>query len=548
MVAPKTQGRPLMAEIWRFLVLNLIGMVVVGVDIVLLSATPSPHWSIDALIWLSSSYVTLWWLSRAGLVWRHHQRGSPSSRKVSNEIIALPTQDKALDEIKALLMPAGERDGRIVSLKGGWGAGKTVTLRRLQEALNNGCEFVPVWINVWRAETEADLHRVFYEEMLHTPAVFRNCWLALPWLLPRFAFLLRRLVRSVRVAFKNGNIEAEADLQVATPLALTVQPQIEWIADRMRHAGLGLVVILEELDRATPVIAKHAIVSVERSFKLPGVTVILPYVQEHLWAKVFNPLDPAPPDLDSGMETLLQQDLLRMAEAATFGSGAESLMDNVPPPEHLGLYAANPIAQAQEAGSGRPLDPRAPLAVWWRYRLHRQFALLDEQHRNRLRRRFSEKYLSGYQVEMAKYGAEDVAALITCKTSLYEMTQRAFPVLKETGDEAARVEIRKAVVRHCGGRTVRRLRHFESFYLRLIEKDLSVLRAVQESPVGGDMQRLLTSIGLAPDAPEALALLGRFPQLNIPDWAFKCAVRSVAALAALAIWYEHAMMYNDEVD
>lgn len=535
-----------------WIVLALLGVLVAALDLVLLAGFRTPHWAFDVLLWLAAGYITLWWMSRAGLLWRHNQRRqvTPSNGMATGdaEIVSLPMQDKAIDQIKALLMPATVRDGRVVSLKGEWGAGKTVTLRRLQDDLDQEIaqgsgRFVPVWINVWRAETEAELHLAFYEEILHTPVIFRECWLALPWLTPRMSLLLRQLVHSVRVAFKNGDMAMEATLQPDVPLALTVQPQIEWIVNQMRRAGLGVVLILEELDRATPTISKQAIVSVERSFKLPGVTVILPYVQQHLWAKVFNPLDPAPADLDSSMETLLQQDLLQMAKTAAFD--AESLTEEVPPPEHLGLYAAKPIPQAQEAQSPRLLDAKAPLAVWWRYRLHRQFALLDEHHRNRLRRRFSEKYLGGYQVELGKYGAGDIAALITHKVSLFTMTQRAFPVLAGN-DEDARNAIREAVIAHCKDLKLTRLRHFESFYLRLIERDMTALHKAQDEPPGHEVFRLLAALGLSPDSPKAVELFGDKLPGPDPEWRIKFAVRTVAAFAGMAAWYAQMMMTGDE--
>lgn len=532
-------------------VLVVLGLFVAGLDIILLAGFATPHWIFDALLWFAAGFISLWWFSRAVLVWVHNQRqqmspGIEFPATGEGEIVPLPIQDDVIAHLKNSLMPAGEMDGRLVSFKGVWGAGKTVTLRRLQKDLALGKDFVPVWINVWRSETETELHRVFYEEVLHTPSVFSECWLALPWLTPRFSLLLRSAVHSVRLAFRNGGAEAEVIVQPDALLSLPVQGQIEWIADRLRQRGRGLVVILEELDRAAPGVTKQAIVSTERSFKLPGVTVILPYVQMHLWTKAFDPLDPSPPDLDSTMETLLQQDLLSTAYETAFSESENEMGGEPPAPEHLGLYAAKPIPQAQEANSPRPLDPKAPLAVWGRYRLHRRFALLDEQHRNRLRRRFSEKYLGGFQVEMGAYKAADIAALVTMKSSLFRMAQRVFPILDD--ESKAKELIRDAILRYHKDLQVRRLRHFESFYLRLLQKDLSWLETeMSQPPAMQQIQKLLTALGLSMDAPEARSLLERLPQTDT-DWRLRYVARALAGIVALAAWYATMMHMSPEDD
>lgn len=539
-----------MSFYWRMLA--LLGVIVAALDLVLFAGFRTPHWAFDVLLWLAAGFVTLWWVSRAGLVWRHNQRCQlePIGNRghTDDEFIALPSQQHAIAALSNLLMPSHVRDGRIISLKGAWGVGKTTILLQLRDRLEReGC-FAPVWINVWRTETETELHMAFYEDMLHTPAVFRECWLALPWLLPRLSFLLRRMVRSVRLAFKNGNLEAEATFQAEVPLALTVQPQIEWIANRMRRAGVGVVVILEELDRATPIVTKHAIAATERSFKLPGVTVILPYVPDHLWNKVFNPLDPAPADLDSSMETLLHREVMQMADRPPYKGRLDEV--EVPPPEYLGLYAANPIPQAKEAGSPRPLDPRAPLAVWWRYRLHRFFAVvLDEQDRKRLFRRFSEKYLGGYQVELQGYGSRDLAALVTEKGSLFRMAQRAFPALAIADPLDAKQVVREAFERYHPNVNVLRLRHFEHFYLRLLEMDLHSLAGPGAAATGAEQEKLQALIktlderdDFPDDARDLLEKLEELSGIHSEDWSLRYAARALTAVVALAAWYTQMFM------
>lgn len=531
--------------------LLLIGLAVVFFDLLLLGVT-TPHWSFDVLIGVVIVYATAWFASRVWLARRFAQEADrdPASADVG-ELVDLPTQAKALEVLEHMLMPAGSQDGRIVSLKGPWGAGKTTLLRRLQRKLSQGETHVPVWINVWKAETEIELHRAFFERLLYTQAVFDACWLSFPWIAPRFSLLLRRLVRSVRLAFKNHGIEAEATLQADLPMVLTVQSQIEWIVNRMRCRDKALVVILEELDRATPAVAKLAVTASQRSFNLPGVTVVLPYVQEHLWTKVFNPLDPAPADLDSTIDALLHKDFaVEETKRKLLPANAGQSEEAPPSAEHLGLYAASPVASAQEANSPRPLDPNAPLAVWRRYRLHRHFAQLRASRQENLLRRFAEKYLGGYQVEIRGYAATDIARLVSEKDSLFLSSRSAFPALAAAKESDAREAIRAAFEKYHKNLKVAQLRHFEHYFLRLLALNPAEIADVperrRESRCVAASHAVDQQFATDEARNEAMAKLTQQLIREEEQWPLRCAARALAALAALAAWYVEMMMEDQE--
>ncbi|MCX7897498.1 MAG: P-loop NTPase fold protein [Rhodocyclaceae bacterium] len=521
-----------MSYYWRWV--WALGLVVVLLDIVLLAGFATPHWAFDALRWGAAGFVSLWWSSRAWLVWQHGQRRDDAicGASDSGEIVELPQQENAIERLISYLMPANALDGRIVALRGSWGMGKTVILRRLVQRLEACAEqrFAAVWINVWRAETADDLHRAFYEALLHAPTVFRECWLALPWLLPR-AFLLGRMVRSLRLAFRNSHAEAEMSLRPDALFPLTMQHQVEWIVHRMRRRGFGVVVILEEIDRAAPAVTRHAIVSAERSFKLPGMTVILPYVQEHLWTKAFNPLEPGPPDLEGTLESLLQQELLAEERKKAIGGKEETPVESPPP-----SYDAS-----------RQSSAKSMLADWQKDQWLRRFVMFDEHRRNRLYRRFSEKYLGGYRVDIGVYSSKDIAALITKKPSLFHLAKAKFPLLADMEEDEAREVVHHAVTHYHPKLTVRHLRHFESYYIRLLEgvpADLgSDVKSVVVPPTVSRLEKIRSKSIVLDRFDEVLDLLVT-EKLPKYDLSLQATARFLAAIAALAAWYE-AMMHAE---
>lgn len=347
--------------------------------------------------------------------------------------------------------------------------------------------------------------------------------------MPR-AFLIGRLVRSLRLAFKNAHAEAEMSLRPDALFPLPMQHQIEWIVRRMRRRGYGLVVILEEIDRAAPAVTRHAILSAERSFKLPGVTVILPYVEEHLWIKAFNPLNPAPPDLGGTLESLLEQELLAEERTKAVG-GEESAVADRPP----------------EFSEPHRHDARTTFVDWQNYRLLRRFATFDEHRRNRLYRRFSEKYLGGYRVDIGRYSCEDAGFLITEKASLFRLAQERFSILARVAGDEARAAVREAVCRYHPGLTVCHLRHFESFYMRLLQIVPSGLGEAVARPRGEKktvraLAELMEKLALEGRPNGLHELLDRISEeMQTEDEALRAVARFLAAIAALAAWHEGMM-------
>jgi hypothetical protein len=65
------------------------------------------------------------------------------------------------------------------------------------------------------------------------------------------------------------------------------------------------VIVLDEIDRATPRVAQSAMTFALRSLDMPGVVVVLSYVDEIIRYKVFNPLVKSLPDLASTMEPVI---------------------------------------------------------------------------------------------------------------------------------------------------------------------------------------------------------------------------------------------------
>lgn len=492
---------------WR---LAVLGFWLFILNSLLFLELPSPHIWFDIAIVAVLAPLNLWFLSRVWLVRQFQKFGLTDSKPSPGEIAKIKPQQDALETLQRMLMPANALDGRAISLKSPWGGGKSTVLRRLQQEIEiDSRSHVLTWINIWEAETETELHRAIYETILFTPAIFERCWFSLPWSAPRLSLLLRRFVRSIKIAFKNSSIEAEANIEPELPMALTVQKQIDWIISRLRSLDFGLVIVLEEIDRATPAMAKLAITAAQRSLHRPGVTVILPYVQEHLWFKVFNPLDPGPADLTGSMNALIYESLANDKPATS-----------IPSPEWLGLYGAKePPAKITQQNGAAVNDVQAPLASWWRYELHSRFAVMDNRQKRRLLRRFSEKYIGSYQVELRPLTARDLFDLICNKESLFTLTLAAFPALQEMGSKDAKKIFSSAMERHFKILEVTRLRHFEHFYLRLLE------RLPSEIPAEKDGDYRLRQL-VENDAHTAASML--------------------AGVVALAVWYGERMTRSEE--
>jgi KAP family P-loop domain len=198
-------------------------------------------------------------------------------------------------------------------LEGRWGAGKSLVVQYLQDHFNSsrGSNRQPpaprpwdqvafVHIDVWREQSEADLHLEIIENIFSEPKVLRTGFRYYPisrifW--RQVGEMFSRLF-SAGVKLKRESFEAQLSVP-RSALPMMAQNDFERVVGGLRHNGLLTVVILDELDRAIPAVTQAALALAQRALHLPGVLVVMPFVRSQFRQKVFNPMLAHSPDLYS---------------------------------------------------------------------------------------------------------------------------------------------------------------------------------------------------------------------------------------------------------
>ena len=206
---------------------------------------------------------------------------------------------------------------RVISLEGDWGNGKSRVLRELQWHFANAAAeeqdrsedadplTVMIMVDIWSFTNHLDLQFALIEELLSHPLVPAE---VLPG--QRFSFrfwnhqtvmvallFYRFMLFSGRLGFKAGPVEFTATQTEGLWYFI-----IRTIIDKLRANNIRVVWCLDEIDRSTPEIAQQAIMLTKRFLNFPGTTIVLPYVEDMLNWKVFNPLLCTQPDLLSTMQ------------------------------------------------------------------------------------------------------------------------------------------------------------------------------------------------------------------------------------------------------
>ncbi len=330
--------------------------------------------------------------------------------------------EAVVDRIRVGRGPQDLDEGRVVQLQGRWGDGKSFIVRRLEAALRPAPrpshrprpirQRAPavVHIDVWKYETEPDLHLAIFEEVLAAPCNLA----ALGWLTYPLTVLPSRYLSTLLVKLSASKGGVAVEVPVRLPRLAWPRP-LERVVARQRRRRRQTVIILDEVDRSSPSVAQAAVTMVRRSLDLPGVAVVLVYVDELMRYKVFNPLvRPVLPDLGSTMEAVIY-------ERAFDHQGA---LD--PPP--LGMQADDPSGVSRwwpagpevdvsgippaathlhyEAPPGRPSEVQ--LSPW----LQRGFAGASEPLRRQLQARMAEKFLGSSPVQVTELEANDIVDMI----------------------------------------------------------------------------------------------------------------------------------------
>lgn len=372
-----------------------------------LPPVPSPVWQGTAwlfLVW--GGWLLLWRLLRGSLWAQMYRRGLADLIELERPSPPpLPGQQAFVERMAerlggfSLLHP-----GPMWAIKGSWGSGKSHVMALLHRELESCAQVAVVNVHIWREQSETDLHLAIVDAILSHPKVLCACFARYPkrLVLRKLGQPFMRMLRGLRLT--NGSLEAVLDPGKVLPLS--AQRELETVVACARQKDLRIVVILDEVDRATVPVAQAAIVLTRRALGLPGLATVLPYVGEQLRLKVFNPLYDYSPDLH---QTLLSH--LESQYPPTVGKKADA--------DSLVMKLAFESHTEDSGKRGGPrLGIRTHIAVRRALReetLLLHYLMLTKDQKQNLIEQSEEKYLS-LRDNMPELGAGDVPKVLTFET------------------------------------------------------------------------------------------------------------------------------------
>ena len=388
-------------------------------------STPTPQWALQlalaAVVGPLAGKRLL--LHRYASIWR-------TRIYVPEEDDLLESQRRCLDDLMAAIKARGNHDeGQLVQLVGRWGDAKSFLLQRLPTIDpmkgTDGAKTATVRVDVWKHQNEPDLHAAIVEQVL----AHRAIWHPFGWLRLPLSLVIGRAARQVRLTLALGrgaNARAQLDMPLQLP-RLTGQRALETAVSRARLRGWRTVLVLDELDRAAPKVAQAAVTLCRRSLDLPGVVVVLAYVDELLKFKVFNPLVETLPDIGSTMRAVMWADGPargdpRSPGGLVNGPTGSSLADWEAWREVSAARAArkDEARPASDADEGPPDHDGRQLADTLRL----GFAYASPVERHRLQSLFASKYLNTRPVVVPRLNDDEVGEILVRFATLRGLVSR----------------------------------------------------------------------------------------------------------------------------
>jgi len=310
----------------------------------------------------------------------------------------LDDQQTAIDRLieEAQRLGPGQ-PGRMAGLEGAWGAGKSYVVGALLNTVNvsGDNKLVALRINIWEEEREHDLHLSLVRNVLEQRALFDRFVDDYPWRLlfaPLLNTLGRLLPNGLEVAFGGSGASLKAGISVP----MLWQQSFRVVVDMAVQDGWKFIVILDEIDRADPPLAQAAITLARRALDLPGVLVVLPYVEEQIRYKVFNPATAVTPDLLGTLEAILdgeagKLDARERALWSKFAAAAQSPADEDESPDKKSKTSGDKESATRNVV---PLEKMRESRRQFLVALYFDRVVGYPARRDKLFHRFSEKYLS----------------------------------------------------------------------------------------------------------------------------------------------------------
>lgn len=354
----------------------------------------------------------------------------------------MPSQKQFVEQFVSELLRRDHAvlSAKLLAVRGVWGSGKSTLIQAMFSALHQRDdtrrELVPVYLNAWREESADDLHYRVVSTLAQHPRVFACAGARLsPRLLNRMAFdrigwwpwRLKELTTTVKAAWKGGRADTEgnASAKWELPAPLDFQPDLERIVSALLEHGLQLVLFVDEIERGSREAAQAMVVLLRRSFDLPGVHLVVPFVPRIMDAAVFNPVGQMGPELRAAAEAVLYADAgLRGQAMATVGQKLGELLQSA----DLKLPAAGAAAPAA-AAAGSSTGALAAVGLsepalhgMFSAHLLRSYLAQDEVRREVLLNRMQEKYFGSMRM-VPQPSANDLAAFVLTNQWLVEQAE-----------------------------------------------------------------------------------------------------------------------------
>jgi hypothetical protein len=345
-------------------------------------------------------------LAKLLLLHRHATRGRSLASNTANNgpPPLLPSQEQALGELGYLI--TDQYLGRVLPLEGRLGEGKSFLVRRLRHEWNGRRDKpVVIVVDVWQQQTESDLQAAILEALYCHPAYrARLGWLHVPasFSFARWIAAMRGLRSSLELRLRQSKVGVQFDVDIP---GLRWQSHFERATARIIRAGRSTVVVLDEIDRATPPVTQAALTLARRSVDVPGVTVLIPYIRSQIRYKAFNPLQPTLPDLSSSMDAILYEE--RFAARSINPLGGDPMDPILKTWDDLPNRAAGQPGQETDAPAAMSAAERLTQSL----RLG-VFANAQGLFRERLQERFEEKYLGAAALQLHPPKPQDLAAMV----------------------------------------------------------------------------------------------------------------------------------------
>lgn len=425
------------------------------------------------------------------------RRQAPSLR---TGVLPLPGQEAFATKVAARCRVCEPAGFKLVPIVGRWGDGKSYILSLIEDDLERSGISV-LRVNVWQSETDPRFYESLVRDLYATePFTRRFGWLRRP-----FGIALTDVIRWRPSSLKVGLLQSEVEVTLAhQPPALPYARALgRDLRAKARSDSPSVVLVVDEIERATPIAAQTALSVLRRAFDEPGVVVLLSYVEENVHFNTFNPERGLLDDLRGIFFSIVDHE--RQLEAANLAhppaAGGSSRPEDHGPSDSLNHRSAldhlTRIEALSSTGSG---DLPRRLSDSWQeraavtsdvYLLDVYMAWPDAKKRS-IQRRAAEKFLHGGALDVPKLIPDDVAQLYLKSEGLREISNlltssEAAALMTQEGQESVRTQVVAAITALNSGTSIGLaadepppIRHLRNTFDEVLPR--TVLRMRREQP------------------------------------------------------------------